>query len=718
MSFEFLVEVKRAYPKYSSRSASNDDVVTIFPSREDDVILLGGHRDAVYNYFIKKCEELDCSGFVSDNQSSGAISLCGDCAPFIPRTPNGGGNGLPCRGYSRIQNFGSLENNQNLRVTNEGGASAAITRATDYINWKNSSTTNTAVAGSLYWISDRVVDDRGCVEGIWQCAVNCATGNTTACWKMEGPSGTIFPQFGATYSTGGQKYQIYDPLQIALAGAAPNGGTFPLVSSNPFAGTPINSQFPSLDDEGSWCGVPTTVFGGGTDTNCLVTSDPNCSCGDGEPEYEPEPMWLIFPNQVALKGDYTDKILKIGDDCYNLASVGDGSGSGNTGSGSTLETNAFGLGGSSSSNVPISTEEELGIDSTHDSCGGCISAVVQGGGGAKCCQLACNGIVINGAPNWNGSEWSEGNGSWNGFWPTHEDDDYFRDPNLDPTLPPGENPDKTPWEGPSISQPGGCGVPPKTTGSRANSIFSVPCDLNISNSCEAGQSNVTGVLELLSPIGGGPSFCDCVDLFAGGVCECQPPVLDAQGNIIAQFCGVNGPADNPTCIVDIGTDCSPPKGRQIPLYSDECVECQTQPECSPLCNLFLYTKPITDSARYRSEIIGYISHASGVGCPVGGRIQTVGCVSKASITGQGVSGLRCSNMQECASGTSTGYLPDPTLKLLIDLGLGGGESPIGGSCCYDSISSPTQSASNIKCTKDITTPGWLSRMSANCGGTC
>jgi hypothetical protein len=684
MSFQFLVEVDRATPKYASRLIQNSDVVSIYPTRSEEIVLAGDHRDDVYKYFLRKCTELDCTQFYSTGLATGAVSLCQECEEFIPRGRGGGvGSGIPCQGYSRIENFGSLEDNQNLRVTNGSSAEEALSKAESYNTWKNSSTTNRLVANSGSWLG---IDE--CVGGIWQCAVNCATGNTTACWSIE----VELDEFGTIYTLNGAKYQIYDPLQIALAGVVSNGGTLPLVSSNPFFGLEINAQYPSLDDpENTFCGVPVTVFGGGgSDSNCLTGE----SCPDCPNDYAPIPSTSndVFPQEVALIGDYTDKILTVGNNCYNLSADPN----------TRAASGVFGLGGNGT--IEPSTEEELGVTNSSDSCGNCIGDIVSAGGGPDCCNLACGGIVINGAPEWNGSSWTPGSGSWNGFWPTHSDDQNYRniedDEFEDQRNFPGEN--RHIWHGSTC-----------TRQNTANSLYSVPCSYQPTNTCSNGETKITAVLKIFDAT---PkvSPCICTDISVGGTCKCVT-VDETTGQ---QSCGIDS-LDDPCSSVGITAqeeECREPTSRKIPLISPNCEPCPhtTKNTCDPVCNIFFLNQPSSIES-FRADTVSNISAVYGLDCTsVSGLIQEQGCTTSATISGVGVKHDTCNNTDSCTSGSVSGFIDTAVIADLIKTGRGSaGVAPVNGSCCYESISSPVSQYTKLICTSPDETDNWFNRKGSN-----
>jgi hypothetical protein len=449
MSFIFLVEVQSFPPKFLSKLGTSTNQVDIFESIKKDVVFTGAHKDPIYNSKLEKCQELDCTQFYSSGLVTGAISLCAECEPYITRSGDGDRVNDSCNAYKLLDSI-NFTPPQDIKVTNQGSTSS-----TNYNTWK---TSNGFLSRSGYWLG---LDPCGGGGGDdeWSCIVNCQTGVVAGCWNISSGSGN----FGDTYDIGGSTYQVYDPIQLALAGLTSNGGSLPLLSSNPLSsGTQGNGN----------CGTPITIIpaggGGGEDSNCLSGSAGSCP----DNSYSPEPSGDAFSEAVAVFGDYSGSIISTGLNCYNY------------GGSLTVETNKYALGGSASGLAP-QNPSDVGITGSSNSCGECIGQNLSdsyGENGPSCCQLARGDVGINGAPitSDGGSTWSSGSGSWGDFWPTDDHDDGFRT-------------NSNVW--------GTCGA------TKATSIYSVPC--SPTQRCKVGSNDGIGVIEIIIP--NNSLECNCRD---------------------------------------------------------------------------------------------------------------------------------------------------------------------------------------------------------------
>jgi hypothetical protein len=251
--------------------------------------------------------------------------------------------------------------------------------------------------------SDRIIAAR---NGFWlglpicgssyQCLVSCEAGGVAGCWDTSAGFGS----FGDVYNIAGQNYQIYDPIQLALAGLTPNGGSFPLLSSNPITGRTANAE--------ATCDTRITIT---TGSNCLTPSGagstPYCA---STPNIGPSQH---FSSSYGFLGDYRGKSFSIGESCSYV--------------GNNIDTVRYALGGSrAGTTYELKTLNEVGIDGVHASCGHCTKHLSEKGYGVDCCNLSYGTVTISGAPSWNGSGWSSGGEIWNNFWSSNSDDNNFR----------------------------------------------------------------------------------------------------------------------------------------------------------------------------------------------------------------------------------------------------------------------------------------------------
>lgn len=498
MSFVFFVEVDNKLPKYLMKVTSSQDTISIYRSTETDVVLVGEHRDRVYQSSIEKCKELDCSQFYTSAFATGAVSLCADCEEFIPGGGGGGESG-PCSAYNTLNsvNFTPPAAATTLSNTNPSGTLSS------YNSWVSNST-NQAISRSGYWLGMNICNGGGTQ---YQCLVSCASGSVAGCYPNSS-SGSV----GDVHIIGGSSYQVYDAMQLVTGGMSiPSSGTVPLLSGNP-----TNSGTFS----GTSCGrVITTIdFKTGGNSNCLTDNGNNdkcASCMDGSSPLTgtlPTSSETQFPNDIALFGDYTNTVLSTGSNCYSVGGSG-----GSDGAKASTSVARFALGGSITGITPT-TIGAAGLTS-FGSCGQCIGKILSDSGGTKgpgCCLSACNRIGVNGAPTTSdgGTTWSEGSSIWSDFWPDDGYDQGYRNP--------GDNDDiRTAWSSCFDNV------------TIANSIYTLPC--NPTSKCTTGGPRNFVMLETV--YGGSESCCG--------------------GNLFSQRTSCPF-GDNTTPSIACGDSCNPP----------------------------------------------------------------------------------------------------------------------------------------------------------------
>lgn len=662
MAFVFLIEVESYPPKYLSKSTSLKDQIDVFKSIKKETVFTGAHRDAVYNSKLEKCQEFDCTRFYSSGVTTGEITLCTECPPFVPRGPGDDIDGA-CSAHTTLSSI-NFTPPPEYRVTNADSNSLNT-----YNSWKTSSATNGFLSRSGYWLGLPLCGGGGGDEE-YSCIVNCQSGIVSGCFKNSGGSGATF---GDTYTIGGQTYQVYDPMQIALAGLTPNGGSFPLLSGNPLSsGTKGNGN----------CGTPITTIpaggGGGGDSNCLSGSA-GSSCPSNS--YAPISSDEAFPEAIAIFGDYSGSVISTGSNCYNY------------GGSLSVETNKFGLGGSSSGLTPV-TPAAAGITGSSGSCGECIGQNLSdsyGENGPSCCQLATGDIGINGAPTTNdgGITWSSGSGSWGNFWPTNSHDEGFRK-------------NSNVW--------GICGA------TKATSIYSVPCAPK--QRCKNGKNDGISIIEIVIA---NPEECQCRDsIFApGSTCA-------AGASTPVKYCS-SSCAYEAQPIVEIG--CTPAKKRYVasaaasdcdsPLNS--CTGFRTitsRPGCSfkaPVTYDQFFTcpqfAPADESGELDTENLKSITETltfaatGGSSCGGYGSCGAIGQVTLCTVTG--ITSTKCWNANanpaegrersDCPeNGTYTGFFNSSMLGTWLNMGIQNNTDPEntqtiefeGGTCCAPLIQTP------------------------------
>lgn len=533
MALDYLVEIIKSYPTFSSRVSSDERTVFIFPNIETEVVLSGSHRDRSYSSRIERCKELDCSEFYTSAVAAGAVSLCGECeeqvSPTPPTPPSGG-----CANYSTLNSF-NFTPPDNLKVEN-GTIDQTQQSYNNYLSWSNQSENNSAFAKSGYWLglSPCGGDCRG-----YSCIVGCQSGVVTGCWCTGSSPGSgntgSNPSFGSVYTIGGQNYQVYDPLQIYLAGLRPNGGSFTLLSSNPLA----NSSAMPAGGGSTDCGRSIVVIdpsgggggGGGDEPNCFEGNGGCPSCSDGENPWTPTPANTAFPEPVAIigGGDFSFRIVSTGSNCYSFSP-----------SQLTSFSGAFSLGGANG--ISAVEASSLGI-SASTSCGQCTGKNLSDSGGVNgpsCCQLSCGGINITGSPEFTGTGWSSSGETWNNFWPNNTYDNGYR---------------KLSNSGAWGSCSGGV--------TRASSVYTSPC--NPTQYCESNKRK--GVILVEQNITNETTGeCPCYDFI-------YPPNAGCSLTQMVHNCGVDEDGNEckpqATPIVDAG--CPPGKRRYFTIpIEDSC----------------------------------------------------------------------------------------------------------------------------------------------------
>ena len=707
MAFVFFVEVDNKQPKYLMKVTSSQDMISIYRSTETDVVLVGEHRDRVYQSSIEKCKELDCSQFYTSAFATGAVSLCADCEEFIPGGGGGGESG-PCSAYNTLNSVNFTPPAEATPLSN----SNATGTLSSYNSWVSSSN-NQAISRSGYWLGMNVCNGGG---GQYQCIVSCSSGNVAGCYPNSS-SGSV----GNVYTIGGSNYQVYDAMQLITSGfSIPTSGTFPILSGNPTtSGTAVS---------GNSCGrdITTVHFAGDGNSNCITDNGDNdkCTkCMDGSNPKTgtlPTSSETQFPNDIALFGDYTNTVLSTGSNCYSIGNSGT---SGSNGANASLFSGKFALGGGPSGTTKPTTIGAAGLTS-FGSCGECIGKMLSDSNGSKgpgCCLSACNRIGINGAPTTSdaGSTWSNGSDIWSKFWPEDEYDDGYR-----------TSDSQSAW--------GAC-----LGNTTANSIYALPC--NPTSYCEDGRASMPSILETN---------------YSSSVCSCEtagiyPAVVSCQSSV--------PPTDPPTLIPVLKCSDTCAFGATAIVPYSNCVAkksymafyvggCSVIESCAgtvradqssgsgcaaniPVIYDKFYTRSVDadNSADVQATVIDTTKSqiASQLGgdagsCGVGGRGTEVGNVTNLTITGL----VTCSSGGGCPTrGKSSGYFSISTVRNLLAAGYstgggsGSGEEPSmsadeTASCCLLTIQSPwtpSDNSWNVKNCKDTGEPhlNWIQEAFGN-----
>jgi len=704
MKTKFLVEAQSTSPKFSLRvettkGLSKSVEITIFPSVGKDVTFNGvAHRDNVYNNKTAKCKDLDCSEFYSSARTTGQVSLCGDCLPKRTRPP--GSKPYGCGSGVALQNFTVPDN---IRVTNQTNGEV------NYSTWLTGQG-NQQIAKSSYWLG--LNNSGGMCGPPFQCIVGCQSGSVAGCWDTsKGGSGN----FGDIYSINGSTYQVYDPIQIHLAGISSNGGSLPLLSGNPIQGLTPVSGFGTVT-----CGPIITVVhpGGGSgpgssgggnngsdgDTNVIIRgsgNDSHCSSGSSfAPSnlYSPTVSLDAFPSAFGLYGNYFGKTICTATDCY-LPNQSDGL---------TLDAGKYRFGGSTAGiplyNLQDWQNENLGLTgsmgglSVHNTPGegleyiitqsynrtktssGNAFAATGDSGGPTCCQFSSGGLSINGAPNLNAStnSWGAGSGTWNNFWSNSKIDDFYRDPFTDP------DPNIKGWQG--------CGG----TQTTANSLYTTPC--RPVSKCGPGGGGGNYLLMIGSSIDSQGDCCGAQG-YGNGVCSISDVTI----------CGQTGPG---TSIFVSALPCSSIKYISISgvdengdliCSSDDCGgdTSSAKQGCKLPCNVHLLAGATKSG---ETETVKDVSDAMGAamdsecGNSIPYTIKTdFGCSNKLQVTGES---SNCAFPEGCGPAyiTSTGYVDVRTVATWKAQGLSvaGASGPdgqgvgsySGGNCCSQLYQTP------------------------------
>lgn len=648
MSFVFFVEVDNKQPKYLMKTTSSQDTISIYRSTETDVVLVGEHRDRIYQNKIEKCKDLDCSQFYTSAFATGAVSLCADCEEFIPGGGGGGESG-PCSAYGILNsvNFTPPSAATPLNNSNPSGSLSS------YNSWVSNST-NQALARSGYWLGMNTCNGGG---SQFQCLVSCSTGAVAGCFSNSG-SGSV----GDVHVIGGSSYQVYDAMQLVTGGMSiPSSGTVPLLSGNP-----TNSGTYS----GTSCGrVITTIdFKTGGDSNCLTDNGHNdkcTSCMDNNspitgtlPTSSPEQ----FPNSIALFGDYSHTVLGTESSCYFVGGSG-----GSNGAKASTSVARFALGGSTTGGVTPTTLGAAGLTSS-GSCGECIGKMLSDSGGSKgpgCCLSACNRIGINGAPTTTdgGSTWSEGSAIWSNFWPDDEYDQNYRNPG-------DNNGIRAAWSS--------C----FNNVTIANSIYSLPC--NPTSKCDTGDPRNFSIIETIYAGSSTQSCC------GGNLYSSRASCLSHNGGTPVINCGDDCAPGAPaaiqwsacstkktyTPVLGISTDCRPSGKCQGTVKADY-TQGSTCTANIPIAFDQFYTKIVYDDytslsddifAKTTGYIIGQLPGKIET-CSTPGAGQAVGQVVKLSVTGK--TDNLCAGPEEptCPRYASTsGYFSLSSIRSLMALG--------------------------------------------------
>ena len=473
---DYLLQVELTTPRFSVRVSGIDEVI-ISPKIITDSVLQSEHKDKVYNSKTAKCQDLDCSEFFTSSFTSGKVSQCGDCLPR--RTKTTYTNPFGCQQWNYLSKY-----LYDTTFTKPSRVSNATTY-NEYITWltgdPSQSQLKQFLAKSGYWLGLPP-----CGKGSWQCVVDCAGGTVGGCWNASSHGSA---NFGSVYNINGSNYQVYDPVQILLAGLTPNGGSFPLLSGNPLSGLTANAGNPS--DEGYvGCDKPFTVLEHAE--SCLVSQPKSQTCDDEK--YQPKEG--INSNWInkAIQGDFSGKSLLSQGECYSAPTT-------------SVVQNSWSLAGSVGGSIDVSktNNPSLSIDEVTENCGACISKLIEQNKGPSCCQVSYGKIVVRNSPTWNGSSWGSGGFTWDNFWDNDSIDNGFRNENRcgDPT-----DPSTCSWSS-------SCGGPQE--GESANGIGTIPCNSGSLNTSCPGETLQVGHFEYYSLCNGKlvsvyPKFvpdCDC-----------------------------------------------------------------------------------------------------------------------------------------------------------------------------------------------------------------
>jgi hypothetical protein len=678
---EFFIEIDYKTPSYSVKKAEDDEYIVIYKTLNSNNVVVSDHKDRVYKDSFDKCADLDCTQFYTSSFVSGSVSLCGDCLPrpIVPRVNGKDG----CRNGKIIQNFLNSPLPTNLLVTNQNGQGDASTpNSKEFYNaWKAASPENNLIAKSTFFIGNKnsCGPDGGCI-------VSCDSGSVAGCWdtgkygSSGGGGGT--GSFGELYSIGGNRYQVYDPLQIYLAGLIPKGGSFPLLSGNPLQqGTLISGAAPGR------CGPPITCFGcpdGPTDpddpTNPNPHPDgpPNCHGGGGggggcnwSPQPNLLPRNLTGGGPVVVYGDFTSGVISTGTQSFDTSRGG-----------ASLIGGLYALGGSSTGGSIVSPSS-LGIVGTYPSCGDSTGSNIQNsngcGGGPSCKDLARGNVFISGAPsNLGGGNWSGGGTTWNNFWPSNGDDNGFREPENDNL-----------W--------GGCG---EQNLPRASGLWSSPC---VPDDPCSGDGGLNSVLEIYYDMpGDGDSDCCYTQILYGINCNGQSTTK----------CGSGG--------FSIGSSSNcPSHSRVVSMPGSGCGSCGSD-KCSPPCAID-YSSGKVDMVGQVWEILSdsVDPGSCGPSAPWPSPVNHIGCVIRGNVTGL-LDGSCGDFPDSCVNGLSnsvSGWLDSRTLRAVKGSGGNSGGSSVSTngdqSCCKPQMYSPV--LRDGWDTHNCGTEDWVPQ-SFNCGG--
>jgi len=478
---DYLLQVELTTPRFSVRVSGIDEVI-ISPKIITDSVLQSEHKDRVYNLKTPKCQDLDCSEFYTSSFTSGKVSQCGNCLPKRTKTTYTKPFGCPQWNFLSRYLFDSTFTKP-TRVSN-------TTTYNEYVTWltgdPGQSQLKQFLAKSGYWLGLPP-----CGKGSWQCLVDCAGGEVGGCWDTDshGSAG-----FGLVYNINGSNYQVYDPVQILLAGLTPNGGSFPLLSGNPLSGLTANAGNPS-DSDYVGCGRPFTILEDAR--SCLVSQPKPEVCEDEE--YQPKEGANSNWEKKAIEGDFGGKSILSQGECYLAPTT-------------SVIQNSYSLAGSLGGNIDVGRFDDppLFIDQVIENCGACLSKLVEQNDGPSCCQVSYGKIVVRDSPIWDGSSWGPGGFTWNNFWDDSIPDGGFRNDNNcgDPTIPS------------TCSWSSSCDGP--QSGESANGIGTIPCNSgSLKTSCP-GELIQVGHYEYYDTCSGEgelvaqyPKFitdCDCSNL--------------------------------------------------------------------------------------------------------------------------------------------------------------------------------------------------------------
>lgn len=479
--FDYLLEIELTTPRFTARISDVEEVM-ISPKIITDSVLEIEHRDNVYRSKTAKCQDLDCSEFYTSAVTTGKVAQCGDCLPKRKKTT-----------YTKP--FGCPEWNLLSKYLYDATfvKPPRISNEQTYDQYKQWFTTvpgqqqlKQFLARSGYWLGLHPCNGKS-----WQCLVECGGGTVGGCWD-SGAYGNA--RIGLTYQIGESSYQVYDPIQILLAGLTPPGGSFPLLSGNPLTGRTIkeNGDPDVVGYEG--CGRPFTILEDAR--SCLVSTGKPRECGvePYQPKTEKNPIW----ENKAIQGNFAGKSIKSQGECYLTPTE-------------SVIMNSWSLAGSLGGTLDVGRFDDppLLIDQVIENCGACISKLVEEGVGPLCCQVSYGSITVRDAPIWNGTSWGPGGTTWNNFWDDSIPDGGFRNDNEcgDPT-----DPSTCSWSS-------DCDGP--ETGDLANGIGTIPCgSSSLDTQCpgellQVGHWEYWTLCEPTRIVGQYPIFaddCDCSDV--------------------------------------------------------------------------------------------------------------------------------------------------------------------------------------------------------------